>query len=328
MSSTGVSRQHAPAQVVRIRRHAEAQDGHVLLVLVDQIGRELRGLADENREHSGGVRIERAGVADPPHAEAPPERWRRRRRTSRRVPCRPRGRRSGTASPLTSFPGRRRRRRTAASRTRVASGSGPATVHPAAFTWPPPPNCAAIFCTSTSPLPRRLTFTEPSSSRRKQATRTDADRARVVHQLLRLDDALRHGAGRQRQPAHPPVVAHLDPSERLAEPVQRVGRAALVERSGHQLGTRAGGDERRGDRERPGGHVRVAERARVGVDRREQVRGDRRRERRPERREELVHHLARRRGGHVDPVHVPVPPVVRMVVDVHDDLAGAPAPGR
>src|SRR5207244_3493196 len=55
--------------------------------------------------------------------------------------------------------------RTAASTTRVASASGPAIVHPAALRWPPPPNHAAIRCTSTSPLPRRLTFTWPRDSR-------------------------------------------------------------------------------------------------------------------------------------------------------------------
>src|SRR2546425_2825547 len=64
--------------------------------------------------------------------------------------------------------------RTAASTTRVASASGFASVHPAAFGWPPPPNCAAIRCTSTSPLPRRLTFTWPRYSRKRHATRTVA----------------------------------------------------------------------------------------------------------------------------------------------------------
>src|SRR2546430_1857678 len=62
----------------------------------------------------------------------------------------------------------------AASTPRVASASGFASVHPAAFGWPPPPNCAAIRCTSTSPLPRRLTFTWPRYSRKRHATRTVA----------------------------------------------------------------------------------------------------------------------------------------------------------
>ena len=53
---------------MRVGRQAEAQRGDVFLVLVDQIGRELRGLADEDREHPGRIGIERTGVADVPYA--------------------------------------------------------------------------------------------------------------------------------------------------------------------------------------------------------------------------------------------------------------------
>src|SRR5207245_7652409 len=60
----------------------------------------------------------------------------------------------------------------------------------------------------------------------------DADRrhrARVIDELFRLDELLWHGARRQREPREPPVVAHLDTCERLAEPAERIGGAALVE---------------------------------------------------------------------------------------------------
>ena len=45
--------------------------------------------------------------------------------------------------------------------------------HPLAHWCPPPPNCAAILATSTSPLLRKLTRYRPSvSSRKKMATST------------------------------------------------------------------------------------------------------------------------------------------------------------
>src|SRR5439155_597813 len=54
-------------------------------------------------------------------------------------------------------------------------------------------------------------------------------RARIIDELLGLDDLLRHGPRREDQPRDPPVVAHLDTSERRAEPAERIGGAALVE---------------------------------------------------------------------------------------------------
>src|SRR5262249_62407593 len=63
---------------------------------------------------------------------------------------------------------------TAASTSRVTASSAPVTVKPAALRWPPPPNLAAMRWTSTSPLPRRLTFTCPPRSRSRPATRTEA----------------------------------------------------------------------------------------------------------------------------------------------------------
>ena len=55
----------------------------------------------------------------------------------------------------------------------------------------------------------------------------------------------------------------------------------------------------------------------------EEVGGDGRGQRRPQRAEEPVDHLPRRRGGRVDPVDVPVAPIVGMVIDVEN---GAAAP--
>ena len=40
-------REHPPGEVMRVGRDAEAHGGHVLLVLIHQVGRKLRGLADE-----------------------------------------------------------------------------------------------------------------------------------------------------------------------------------------------------------------------------------------------------------------------------------------
>src|SRR3989475_10137630 len=60
----------------------------------------------------------------------------------------------------------------------------------------------------------------------------DADRrhrARIVDELLGLDDLLRHGPRRDDQPRNPPVVAHLDTSERRPAPAARSGGSALVE---------------------------------------------------------------------------------------------------
>src|SRR5207253_4005845 len=166
-------RQDASAHVVGVGRHAEAHRREIFLVLVDEIRRELGRLADEDREHPSGIRVEGPGVADPADAQTPAgdgDDVERGRAAPLVDDQDARARRLGAherAAPSTA-------RRTAASTTRVASGSGPGTVHPAALTWPPPPNWAAICRTSTSPLPRKLTLTVPPSSRSRQATRTDA----------------------------------------------------------------------------------------------------------------------------------------------------------
>src|SRR5262245_8312308 len=168
------SLRHDPtAHLVRIRRQAEPDRREIFLVLIDQVRRELCRFADEDRQHAGRVGIECAGVADAANAQT----------TARERDDVERGR----AGPLVDDqdPGPDgavfhdaglppTARRAAARTRRAASAKGPGTVQPAALTWPPPPNCAAIFWTSTSPLPRRLTFTCPSRSRRRHATRTEA----------------------------------------------------------------------------------------------------------------------------------------------------------
>src|SRR5262245_45863043 len=163
----------AAAHVVRICRQPKPDRREILLVLIDQVRRELRRLADEDRQHARCVGIERAGVADAASAQT----------TTRDRDHVERGRAGPLVDDQDSGPdgavlhdgGLPPTARRAASRTRrIASGKGPRIVQPAALTWPPPPNCAAIFWTSTSPLPRRLTFTCPSRSRRRHATRTEA----------------------------------------------------------------------------------------------------------------------------------------------------------
>src|SRR3989441_2473422 len=121
-------RQHAAAHVVGVRRQSEADRREVLLVLVDEIGRELRRLPDEDRQHAGRVGIERARVPDTTDAQTA---------TNNRDDIE-----RGRAAPLvddedagppahdTRLPSTARR--TAASTTRVASGIGPITVQPAA----------------------------------------------------------------------------------------------------------------------------------------------------------------------------------------------------
>src|SRR5207302_11373572 len=85
------------------------------------------------------------------------------------------------------------------------------------------------------------------------------DRARIIDELLGLDDLLRHRPRREDQPGEAAVVAHLDASERLAEPPERVGGTALVEapRDERRIGARL--DERARGPERPRRHVRAAE---------------------------------------------------------------------
>src|SRR5216684_3454725 len=80
---------------------------------------------------------------------------------------------------------------------------------------------------STTSTPERPTLTLISPIPRPRALR-ERHRARVIDELFRLDELLWHGARRQREPREPPVVAHRDTCERLAEPAERIGGAALV----------------------------------------------------------------------------------------------------
>src|SRR6266850_1063623 len=152
------------AHVVGVRRQPEADGREVFLLVVDEVRRQLGRLTHEHRQDPGGVRVERAGVADPSDAEpAPDDRDDvEGGRAGALVDDEDTGAR-GLARHDTGLPSRARL--TAVSTARCASANGPATVQPEALTWPPPPNWAAMRWTSTSPLPRRLTFTWPSRSR-------------------------------------------------------------------------------------------------------------------------------------------------------------------
>src|SRR5437773_738031 len=171
-------REDAPSDIVGVGREPEADHRDVLLVVVHEVRRELGGLADQDRQDARRGRVERTGMADPADAESPAEeRDDVERRHPRALVDDEHARAADPDAHLASPPvpgAAASAARAAASTTRVASASGFASVHPAAFGWPPPPNSAAIRCTSTSPLPRRLTFTWPSRSRKRHATRTVA----------------------------------------------------------------------------------------------------------------------------------------------------------
>src|SRR3972149_5098571 len=65
----------------------------------------------------------------------------------------------------------------------------------------------------------------------------DADRghgARVVDQVLGLDETLGQRPGRQREPREPPVLTRLHTSQGLAEPPEGVRGAALVQPLRHE----------------------------------------------------------------------------------------------
>src|SRR5207237_10109830 len=116
-----------------------------------------RRLAGHERPHAGGVGVERAGMADALEAEpATHQRDRVERGHARRLVEHedPGAGHRGSDS------------RTAVRTSRVTASSEPAAVKPAALGCPPPPKRAAIRWTSTSPLPRRLTFTWVPRSRR------------------------------------------------------------------------------------------------------------------------------------------------------------------
>src|SRR5260370_371165 len=170
------ARADAAADVVCVGRQPEA-DGHgVFLFLIREVGHELRRLAEEDRQHAGRRGVQRARVADAVETE-PPAGQRdgiERRRAGPLVHDEDAGAAGLDAHRAAALPGGASAARTAVSTARWASASGPGTVQPAALRWPPPPNCAAIRWTSTSPLPRRLTFTSPPSSRKRHATRTVA----------------------------------------------------------------------------------------------------------------------------------------------------------
>src|SRR6185503_2796708 len=164
--------EHRAREVLGLGDDAEAHGGHVLLVEVHQVGRELGGLADQDRQEAGGGRIEGAAVADARSAQDPAQ---VRHHLERRDAGALLDREDAGARPLAHEAAPSRAWRTAASRASRAAGSGPGSVQPAAFSCPPPPKRCAMRLTGTSPLPRRLALTFPSGSARSStATRTPA----------------------------------------------------------------------------------------------------------------------------------------------------------
>ena len=64
---------HAAAHVTGVGGDAETQGRHVFLVLVGEVGHQLRRLAEQHGQHPGGVGVERAGVADTLEPEPAPD---------------------------------------------------------------------------------------------------------------------------------------------------------------------------------------------------------------------------------------------------------------
>ena len=122
--------EHRPAQVLGLGHDAEPDGRHVLLVELDQVGRELGRLADQDRQHARGVGIERAAVTDLGGAQHAAEvRHHLERRHARPLVHRQdAGRPAAHAEALASSAAP-----TAASTAAVASSSVPRSVQPAAF---------------------------------------------------------------------------------------------------------------------------------------------------------------------------------------------------
>src|SRR5438093_3470475 len=156
----------AALEILRVGGDSEADGDDILLLLVADVGHELRRFADENQQDADGGGVEGAAVTHGSGLQMAADK-------SDDVVRR-------DAGGLVDRQDARDRRihsiaaPTAVSTAWVATVSGPAIVKPAAFRCPPPPNFAAMALTSTSPLPRRLTFTWPSRSRSRHATRTDS----------------------------------------------------------------------------------------------------------------------------------------------------------
>src|SRR4030095_5428595 len=132
--------------------------GHVLLVEIDEIWRELRGLADEDREQARRGGIEGAAVTDAGGAKDPSQVGHHLERRHSRSLLDPqetgaRARAHDVRSSSACL--------TAARRVLFAWASGPGSVQPAAFSWPPPPNWWATRFRGMLPLPRRVAFPRP-----------------------------------------------------------------------------------------------------------------------------------------------------------------------
>src|SRR5882724_10587050 len=164
--------EHRAREILGLGGDAQADGGHVLLVEIHQVRRQLGRFPDQDGKDAGGGGIERAAVPDAWRPEHPAQVGHYLERRDAR-PLLDREDAGAVAVAHDAWPSRACL--TAASNVAFADASGPGSVQPAAFSWPPPSNRCAMRLTGTSPLPRRLAFTRPSASaRRSTATLTPA----------------------------------------------------------------------------------------------------------------------------------------------------------
>src|SRR5205814_9325799 len=143
-------------------RDPELHARPVLLVVVDEIRRELGRLSHHDRQHAGRLGIEGPAMAHPRDAERSPEEGDDpERRRARALVDDEHARRADRARTPRAADHPGRASRMAARTCSVAASSVARTTQPAALGWPPPPDRPATRFTSTTPFARRVTVTAP-----------------------------------------------------------------------------------------------------------------------------------------------------------------------
>ena len=104
-----------------------------------------------------------------------------------------------------------------------------------------------------------------------------------------------------------------------ADETQSTETNAVVQLSRHAHRIHTGFERLSADLERARRNARIVKRSGVGQDPHVDMGGDLQRERHAERLHEVEHHLGAGRRGGVEPVHLPVSRVARMVIDVDDE---------
>jgi hypothetical protein len=56
--------QNLPGSILSVGRFPQAQDGTILLIPIDQVFSDSRGLPDKDRQDTRGTRVQRAGMTD------------------------------------------------------------------------------------------------------------------------------------------------------------------------------------------------------------------------------------------------------------------------